>query len=265
MDDKKNQQNIPPVDTPEEELLLKSTAEAWAVAEQTELDMAALHDPEPQYSEDFWKKMNAVAERLNREGTPLAEEAPAAAQPDEPDTAESGSAPCKPVLFKVKRKRLLAIAIAIAIIASIPIVAAAGGIKFLTLFSSKNDRSMNVYYSSDDDAALQDAYHLSELPEGYSVIDQRVNGTMIETVYGSMQDPSLERIILHQYDSSPSTLFWDQENLSSRAVDVLDASGQCYSGDGKTVIVWEMDDKTFELVSQLPEEELENIANSIRK
>lgn len=265
MDDKKKQQNIPPVDTPEEELLLKSTAEAWAVAEQTELDMAALHDPEPQYSEDFWKKMNAVAERLNREGTPLAEEAPAAAQPDEPDTAESGSAPCKPVLFKVKRKRLLAIAIAIAIIASIPIVAAAGGIKFLTLFSSKNDRSMNVYYSSDDDAALQDAYHLSELPEGYSIINLSVNDTVIETVYGSAHDSSLEPIVLHQYNISPSALYLDQEELSEKTIEIQGVNGNCYSSDGKTVIVWEMDGKTFELVSRLPIDELEHIANSIRQ
>lgn len=265
MDNKKKQQNIPPVDTPEEELLLKSTAEAWAVAEQTELDMAALHDPEPQYSEDFWKKMNAVAERLNREGTPLAEEAPAAAQPDEPDTAESGSAPCKPVLFKVKRKRLLAIAIAIAIIASIPIVAAAGGIKFLTLFSSKNDRSMNVYYSSDDDAALQDAYHLSELPEGYSVINLSVNDTVIETTYGSATDSSRERIILQQFNQSPDSIFMDGEEMTGGVVDIQGAIGECYSNEERTVIMWENDGKTFVLASKLPEQELIQIANSIRK
>ena len=85
MDDMKKPQNIPPVDTPEEEMLLKSCAEALAITEQTELEMAAMHDPEPQYSEEFWKNMNAVAEQLNREGTPLAEEPTAPAAADEPD------------------------------------------------------------------------------------------------------------------------------------------------------------------------------------
>lgn len=164
MDDMKKQQNIPPVDTPEEEMLLKSCAEALTIAEQTELEMAAMHDPEPQYSEEFWKNMNAVAERLNREGTPLAEEQPAPAAADEPvvGAEETENANNRPTIFKMRRKRVLAIAIAVAVIASVPIVAAASGIKFLALFSDRNAKSMNVYYSSDDEAALQEAYHLRE-------------------------------------------------------------------------------------------------------
>ena len=266
VDIKKNQQNTPPVDSPEEELLFKSVAEACAISEQTELDMAAMQEPEPQYSEDFWKKMNAVAERLNRERTPLQAEAPDAEPEQEAAAPEGQKAKSKkPVLFKVKQKRLLAIAIAIAIIASIPIVAAAGGIKFLALFRDSNARSLNVYYSSDDDAALQDAYHLSELPEGYSIVNLSVNDTVIETVYGSAHDSSLEPIVLHQYNISPSALYLDQEELSEETIEIQGVNGNCYSSDGKTVIVWEMDGKTFELVSRLPIDELEHIANSIRQ
>lgn len=267
MDDMKKQQNIPPVDTPEEEMLLKSCAEALTIAEQTELEMAAMHDPEPQYSEEFWKNMNAVAERLNREGTPLAEEQSAPAAADEPvvGAEETENANNRPTIFKMKRKRVLAIAIAVAVIASVPIVAAASGIKFLALFSDRNAKSMNVYYSSDDEAALQEAYHLTDLPEGYSIINMSVNDTVIETVYGSVQDPTKEPIILHQYNTSPSTLYLDQEDLSGRTVEIQEAVGKCYSSKDKTVIVWEMDEKSFELISRLPMEELEQIANSIRQ
>ena len=267
MDDMKKPQNIPPVDTPEEEMLLKSCAEALAITEQTELEMAAMHDPEPQYSEEYWKNMNAVAEQLNREGTPLAEEPTAPAAADEPDVGaeETKNATSRQPLFKTKRKRVLAIAIAVAAIASVPIVAAASGVKFLTLFSDRNAKSMNVYYSSDDEAALQEAYHLSGLPEGYAVIDQNTSDTVIETVYGSVHDSLLPRIILQQYNSSPDIMFADQEDLTEQVVDIQGATGHCYYHDGKTVIVWEMDDRTFALVSTLPVEELEVIANSIRR
>jgi len=267
-------QNDFPHDTEEERVLLKSVAEAWINAEQTEIELSTLGKPDPEYSENFWNAMNDVAKKLNNQ---KAAEKFESASTDIKTTSANGTvldnrrsdihqATNHVSLTKVVSfRRFLVAAVVVCMLAGLPLIAAANGIKFFQLFQSKNESSMDIGYRAADDAAAKGIYYLSKLPDGYRLVDQDINDTFALTVYGNPSDSSLPTITLYQYDVAPNIVSLDQENLDETTVEIAGVTGKCYYSQEKCVVFWEMDDKYFQIVSKLQQKEAVELANSIRK
>lgn len=267
-------QNDFPHDTEEERVLLKSVAEAWINAEQTEIELSTLGKPDPEYSENFWNAMNDVAKKLNNQ---KAAEKFESASTDIKTTSANGTvldnrrsdihqATNHVSLTKaVSFRRFLVAAVVVCLIAGVPLIAAANGIKFFQLFQSKNTSSVDIGYRDDDDAAVKGIFYLSKLPDGYRLVDQNINDTFAVTMYGNPTDENQSVITLYQYDAAPNVISLDQENVDETTVEIAGVTGKCYYSQEKCVIVWEMDDKYFQIVSKLQQKETVEIANSIRK
>ena len=267
-------QNDFPHDTEEERVLLKSVAEAWINAEQTEIELSTLGKPDPEYSENFWNAMNDVAKKLNNQ---KAAEKFESASTDIKTTSANGTvldnrrsdihqATNHVSLTKVvSYRRFLVAAVVVCMLAGLPLIAAASGIKFFQLFQSKNESSMDIGYRADDAAAVKGIYYLSKLPDGYRLVDQEINRSVAQTMYGDPTDDGKPTIMLYQYDAAPNIMSLDQEDVDETTVEIAGVTGRCFYSQEKCVIVWEMNDKYFEIVSKLQREETIEIANSIRK
>ena len=267
-------QNDFPHDTEEEKVILKSVAEAWINAEQTEIELSTLGKPDPEYSENFWNAMNDVAKKLNNQKAAEKSES-ASTDIETPSTngtvldnrrADIHQATNHVSLTKgVSFRRFLVAAVVVCMLAGLPLMAAASGIKFFQLFQSKNESSMDVGYRADDAAAVKGIYYLSKLPDGYRLVDQNINDTFAVTMYGNPTDENQSIITLYQYDAAPNVISLDQENVDETTVEIAGVTGKCYYSQEKCVIIWEMDDKYFQIVSKLQQKETVEIANSIRK
>lgn len=265
-------QNDFPHDTEEEKVLLKSVAEAWVIEEQTEIELTSLREPDPTYSEEFWNAMNTVAAKLNKQqGENKSESAPidmmSADKYVEDNNQQSNSKETErtSITRVISLRRFLVAAVVVCLIAGVPLIAAASGIKFFQLFQSKNESSMDIGYRADDAAAVKGIYYLSKLPDGYRLVDQDINDTFALTVYGNPSDSTLPTITLYQYDVAPNIVSLDQENLDETTVEIAGVTGKCYYSQEKCVVFWEMDDKYFQIVSKLQQKEAVELANSIRK
>lgn len=267
-------QNDFPHDTEEEKVILKSVAEAWINAEQTEIELSTLGKPDPEYSENFWKAMNDIAKELNNQ---KAAEKSESASTDIETSSTNGTvldnrrsdihqATEHMSLTKVVSfRRFLVAAVVVCMLAGLPLIAAASGIKFFQLFQSKNESSMDIGYRTDDAAAIKGIYYLSKLPDGYQLVDQDINDTFALTIYSNPTDENQPALALYQYDAAPNIMSLDQENVDETTVEIAGVTGKCYYSQEKCVIVWTMDDKYFQIVSKLQQEEAVEIANSIRK
>lgn len=267
-------QNDFPHDTEEEKVILKSVAEAWINAEQTEIELSTLGKPDPEYSENFWNAMNDVAKKLNNQK---------AAEKSESESTDNKTLSTNETVLDNRRtdihqaakhmsltkvvsfRRFLVAAVVVCMLAGLPLIAAASGIKFFQLFQSKNESSMDVGYRADDAAAVKGIYYLSKLPDGYRLVDQNINDTFAVTMYGNPTDENQSIITLYQYDAAPNVISLDQENVDETTVEIAGVTGKCYYSQEKCVIIWEMDDKYFQIVSKLQQKETVEIANSIRK
>lgn len=267
-------QNDFPHDTEEEKVILKSVAEAWINAEQTEIELSTLGKPDPEYSENFWNVMNDVAKKLNKQksaettestSTEVETQSANGTVSDNRRTDIRQAAKHVSLTKVVSFRRVLVAAVVVCMLAGLPLIAAASGIKFFRLFQSKNESSMDVGYRADDAAAVKGIYYLSKLPDGYMIVDQEINRSITQTMYGDPTDDSKPIIMLYQYDAAPNIMSLDQEDVEETTVEIVGVTGRCYYSQEKCVIVWEMDDKYFEIVSKLQQEETIEIANSIRK
>ena len=214
-------QNDFPHDTEEERVLLKSVAEAWINAEQTEIELSTLGKPDPEYSENFWNAMNDVAKELNNQ---KAAEKSESASTDIETSSTNGTvldnrradihqATNHVSLTKgVSFRRFLVAAVVVCMLAGLPLIAAANGIKFFQLFQSKNESSMDIGYRADDAAAVKGIYYLSKLPDGYRLVDQEINRSVAQTMYGDPTDDGKPTIMLYQYDAAPNIMSLDQES-----------------------------------------------------
>lgn len=268
-------QNDFPRDTEEERILLKSVAEAWVNAEQTEIELSTLGKPDPEYSENFWDAMNDVARKLN---IPKAAEKTESVSADMKTSSANGTVldnkradirqetnHVSLIIKNVSFRRFLVAVVVVCMLASLPLIAAASGIKFFQLFQSKNESSMDIGYRADDAAAVKGIYYLSKLPDGYQLVDQDINDTFALTIYSNPTDKSQPALALYQYDAAPNIMSLDQENVDETTVEIAGVTGKCYYSQEKCIIVWTMDDKYFQIVSKLQQKEAVEIANSIRK
>lgn len=267
-------QNDFPHDTEEERVLLKSVAEAWINAEQTEIELSTLGKPDPEYSENFWNAMNDVAKKLNNQ---KAAEKFESASTDIKTTSANGTvldnrrsdihqATNHVSLTKaVSFRRFLVAAVVVCMLAGLPLIAAANGIKFFQLFQSKNESSMDIGYRADDAAAVKGIYYLSKLPEGYVMLNQEINSGVVKTIYGDVADETKPSITLCQFEEAPNFLTIDQEGLDEKTVKIGNVTGICYSSDEKSIISWEMGDVYFQLISTVPSSQLISIANGVIK
>lgn len=267
-------QNDFPHDTEEEKVILKSVAEAWINAEQTEIELSTLGKPDPEYSENFWNAMNDVAKGLNNQKSAEKSENASTAI-ETPSTngtvldnrrADIHQAAKHMSLTKVVSfRRFLVAAVVVCMLAGLPLIAAASGIKFFQLFQSKNESSMDIGYRTDDEAAAKGVYFLGELPEGYAMLNQEIDNGVVKTVYGDITNETRPRITLNQFEEAPNFLTIDQEGIEEKTVKIGNVTGKSFSGDGKSIITWEMGDVYFQLISTIPTTQLIAIANSVRK
>lgn len=267
-------QNDFPHDTEEEKVILKSVAEAWINAEQTEIELSTLGKPDPEYSENFWNAMNDVAKKLNKqkaaettESTSTEVETQSANETvlDNRRTDIHQAAKHVSLTKVVSYRRFLVAAVVVCMLAGLPLIAAASGIKFFQLFQSKNESSMDIGYRTDDEAAAKGVYFLGELPEGYAMLNQEIDNGVVKTVYGDITNETRPRITLNQFEEAPNFLTIDQEGIEEKTVKIGNVTGKSFSGDGKSIITWEMGDVYFQLISTIPTTQLIAIANSVRK
>lgn len=267
-------QNDFPHDTEEEKVILKSVAEAWINAEQTEIELSTLGKPDPEYSENFWNAMNDVAKKLNKQkaaettestSTEVETQSANGTVLDNRRTDIRQAAKHVSLTKVVSFRRFLVAAVVVCLLAGLPLIAAASGIKFFQLFQSKNESSMDIGYRTDDEAAAKGVYFLGELPEGYAMLNQEIDNGVVKTVYGDITNETRPRITLNQFEEAPNFLTIDQEGIEEKTVKIGNVTGKSFSGDGKSIITWEMGDVYFQLISTIPTTQLIAIANSVRK
>ncbi|WP_455783474.1 DUF4367 domain-containing protein [Gemmiger formicilis] len=272
-----------PEDSDEERLLFTRIAEAWALSEQTELEMEAMNTPDPELPDSFYDAMNAIVERLDAESAERGEtldpsgetqavkeqlaKADAEGEPHSQDSEASSTerTPTKKKRFLLfKNGKMMAVAAMICIIVGIPAVAVASGVDFLEWFRNVDSSYTDIFFTDDDESQLKGAYRITDLPDGYEVLDVTSNPTMIQTVYGVMDDSTQPTISLQQYDEAPNIVSFDTEDLQETNVIVQGANAVCLTGDTVNILIWQTGDYYFQIISALDVETLVELANSVR-
>lgn len=272
-----------PEDSDEERLLFTRIAEAWALSEQTELEMEAMNTPDPELPDSFFDAMNAIVERLDAESAAKGEtldpsgetqavkeqlakadaEGEHHSQDSEPSTEHAHTKKNWFLLFK--NGKMMAVAAAICIIVGVPAVAVASGVDFLEWFRNVDSAYTDIFFTDDDESRLKGAYRITDLPDGYEVVDVTANPTMVQTVYGVLDDPAQPNVCLQQYEEAPNVLSYNTEEYEQTTVTVQGIEGTYLEGDTGNILIWQMDDLYFQITSKLDEEVLVALADSVRK
>lgn len=273
-----------PEDSDEERLLFTRLAEAWALSEQTELEIESMNAPDPELPDSFYDAMNAIVERLDAESAARGEKldpsgetqavkeqlakADAESKRHSQDAAQSSidksTHTKKKRILPFKNGKLMAVAVAVFIIVGIPTAAVACGVDFLEWFRNVDSAYTDIFFTDDDESQLKGAYRITDLPDGYEVLDVISNPTMIQTVYGVMDDSSQPTISLQQYDGAPNIVSFDTEDLQELNVTVQGADAVCLTGDTVNILIWQGENFYFQITSTLDVDTLVELANSVR-
>lgn len=273
-----------PADTEEERLLFTRIAEAWALSEQTELEMEAMSAPDPEMPDSFYDAMNAIVERLDAESAERGEKldpsgetqavkeqlAKADAESEhhsqDSDPSSSECAPTKKKLFFLfKNSKMMAVAAVICIIVGVPAAAVASGVDFLEWFRNVDSAYTDIFFTDNDESRLKGAYRITDLPDGYEVLDVTSNPTMIQTTYGVLEDSNQPIVFLHQYEEAPNVLSYNTENHQETVATVSGTEAICLTGDTENIVIWQMDNLYFQITSKLDINTLVEMANSVRR
>lgn len=272
-----------PADTEEERLLFTRIAEAWALSEQTELEMEAMSAPDPEMPDSFYDAMNAIVERLDAKSAERGEkldpggetqavkeqltkaDAESEHHSQDSDPSSSECAPTKKKrFFLFKNSKMMAVAAVICIIVGVPAAAVASGVDFLEWFRNVDSAYTDIFFTDDDESRLQGAYRITNLPEGYEVLDVTSNPTTIQTTYGVIDDSTQPIIFLQQYEEAPNIVSFDTEDLKELNVTVQGMDAVCLTGDTVNILIWQMEDFYLQITSSLDVETLVELANSVR-
>lgn len=272
-----------PEDSDEERLLFTRIAEAWALSEQTELEMEAMNTPDPELPDSFYDAMNAIVERLDAESAERGEtldpsgetqavkeqlaKADAEGEPHSQDSeASSELAHTKKKRFLLfKNGKMMAVAAVICILIGVPVVAVASGVDFLEWFRNVDSAYTDIFFTDDDESRLKGAYRITDLPDGYEVLDVTSNPTMIQTTYGVLEDSNQPIVFLHQYEEAPNVLSYNTENHQETVATVSGTEAICLTGDTENIVIWQMDNLYFQITSKLDINTLVEMANSVRR
>ena len=273
-----------PADTEEERLLFTRIAEAWALSEQTELEMEAMSAPDPEMPDSFYDAMNAIVERLDAESAERGEKldpsgetqavkeqlAKADAESEhhsqDSDPSSSECAPTKKKLFFLfKNSKMMAVAAVICIIVGIPAVAVASGVDFLEWFRNVDSSYTDIFFTDDDESQLKGAYRITDLPDGYEVMDVTSNATLIQIVYGVMDDETQPTICLQQFEEAPNLMSYNTEEHREENVTVQGVEAICLASDSDNILIWQKDGVYFQITSKLDVNTLVELANSVRQ
>src|SRR5699024_10004127 len=110
----------------------------------------------------------------------------------------------KKLFFLFKNSKMMAVAAVICIIVGVPAAAVDSGVNFLEWFRNVDSAYTDIFFTDDDENRLQGAYRITDLPEGYEVLDVTSNPTMLQTVYGVMDDSTQPTISLQQFEDEPN-------------------------------------------------------------
>lgn len=272
-----------PADTEEERLLFTRIAEAWALSEQTELEMEAMNTPDPELPDSFYDAMNAIVERLDAESAARGEtldpsgETQAVkeqlAKADEEGKPHSQDSETSSELAHTKKKRFLlfkngkmmTVAAVICIIVGIPAVAVASGVDFLEWFRNVDSSYTDIFFTDDDESQLKGAYRITDLPDGYEVMDVTSNATLIQIVYGVMDDETQPTICLQQFEEAPNLMSYNTEEHREENVTVQGVEAICLASDSDNILIWQKDGVYFQITSKLDVNTLVELANSVRQ
>lgn len=273
-----------PADTEEERLLFTRIAEAWALSEQTELEMEAMSAPDPEMPDSFYDAMNAIVERLDAESAERGEkldpsgetqavkeqltkaDAESEHHSQDSDPSSSECAPTKKKLFFLfKNSKMMAVAAVICIIVGVPAAAVASGVDFLEWFRNVDSAYTDIFFTDNDESRLKGAYRITDLPDGYEVLDVTSNPTMIQTTYGVLEDSNQPIVFLHQYEEAPNVLSYNTENHQETVATVSGTEAICLTGDTENIVIWQMDNLYFQITSKLDINTLVEMANSVRR
>lgn len=272
-----------PADTEGERLLFTRIAEAWALSEQTELEMEAMNTPDPELPDSFYDAMNAIVERLDAESAERGEtldptgetqavkeqlakadaESEHHSQDSDPSSSERATTK-KKLFFLFKNSKMMAVAAVVCIIVGVPAAAVASGVDFLEWFRNVDSAYTDIFFTDDDESRLQGAYRITDLPEGYEVLDVTSNPTTIQTTYGVIDDSTQPIIFLQQYEEAPNIVSFDTEDLKELNVTVQGMDAVCLTGDTVNILIWQMEDFYLQITSSLDVETLVELANSVR-
>lgn len=273
-----------PADTEEERLLFTRIAEAWALSEQTELEMEAMSAPDPEMPDSFYDAMNAIVERLDAESAERGEkldpsgetqavkeqltkaDAESEHHSQDSDPSSSECAPTKKKrFFLFKNSKMMAVAAVICIIVGVPAAAVASGVDFLEWFRNVDSAYTDIFFTDNDESRLKGAYRITDLPDGYEVLDVTSNPTMIQTTYGVLEDSNQPIVFLHQYEEAPNVLSYNTENHQETVATVSGTEAICLTGDTENIVIWQMDNLYFQITSKLDINTLVEMANSVRR
>ncbi len=140
------------------------------------------------------------------------------------------------------------------------------------LFASNNFRGdifsdhtkLWVFNAESCPAAIEHIYYLSELPEGFEMVDYCRTLTSVSTRYENK--PSEKGITFSQYAKSSFTAHYNTEHHDIEEIDINGQSGLCidFSDDrhNYSLIAWDHGDYILEIVGDLDKNYAINLAKS---
>ena len=234
--------------------------------------------------DSFYDAMNAIVERLDAESAERGEkldpsgetqavkeqltkaDAESEHHSQDSDPSSSECAPTKKKLFFLfKNSKMMAVAAVICIIVGVPAAAVASGVDFLEWFRNVDSAYTDIFFTDNDESRLKGAYRITDLPDGYEVLDVTSNPTMIQTTYGVLEDSNQPIVFLHQYEEAPNVLSYNTENHQETVATVSGTEAICLTGDTENIVIWQMDNLYFQITSKLDINTLVEMANSVRR
>lgn len=205
------------------------------------------------YAKELQKSRNAYLDALEQEEVP---------NPtlfvEEPHPKVSGHR-----LRKIRLKRILVLVAVLVLLMGLAVVSSEGARKqfFGFLQNDKEGHTELKFVGDEEHASGLPDFELGYVPEGFELYDATDDGVCKEIAY--LGEEKGQRIICTIQKSSVYSAGIDTETHERKDVMVNTSQGLLFYGESDCMLVWQVGDYTFDLLTSFSEKETLEVARSI--
>lgn len=205
------------------------------------------------YAKELQKSRNAYLDALEQEEVP---------NPtlfvEEPHPKVSGHR-----LRKIRLKRILVLVAVLVLLMGLAVVSSEGARKqfFGFLQNDKEGHTELKFVGDEEHASGLPDFELGYVPEGFELYDATDDGVCKEIAY--LGEEKGQRIICTIQKSSVYSAGIDTETHERKDVMVNTSQGLLFYGESDCMLVWQVGDYTFDLLTSFPEKETLKVARNI--
>ncbi|NBH61712.1 DUF4367 domain-containing protein [Anaerotruncus sp. 80] len=164
---------------------------------------------------------------------------------------------------KIRLKRVLVLVAVLVLLMGLAVVSSEGARKqfFGFLQNDKEGHTELKFVGDEENASGLPDFELGYVPEGFELYDATDDGVCKEIAY--LGEEKGERICCSIQKSSVYSAGFDTETHERKEVMVNTSQGLLFYGESDCMLVWQVGDYTFDLLTSFSEKETLEVARSI--